>query len=94
MKRYFVYFMCSESRVIYIGVTSDLQRRVSEHKEAAVKSFTERYKCKKLVYFEETGDIFVALEREKQIKRWNRSKKEFLIRKLNPSWADLSSVFH
>jgi len=78
--------------VLYTGVTNDLPRRVYEHKtHADPKSFTAKYKITKLVYYEYTSDVRVALEREKQIKSWNRKAKENLINKKNPSWEDLYS---
>lgn len=88
-KSYFVYMLASESGTLYIGVTGDLFRRISEHKEGIVEGFTKKYGCKKLVYFEETSDIISAIEREKQLKNWRREKKEFLIRRMNPGWRDL-----
>jgi putative endonuclease len=74
--------------VLYIGVTNNLSRRVSEHNEIdlASKSFTKRYKCYNLVYFERFSNINLAIKREKEIKGWTRLKKEQLIAILNPSW--------
>ena len=80
----------SISGVLYVGVTSNLIKRVNEHKEALVKSFTQKYKCKKLVYYEETNDVESAINREKKLKNWNRAKKEKLIKTMNPEYADLS----
>ena len=82
--------MMSISGVLYVGVTSNLIKRVNEHKEALVKSFTQKYKCKKLVYYEETNDVESAINREKKLKNWNRAKKEKLIKTMNPEYADLS----
>jgi len=62
-----------------------------EHKLGKIKGFSQKYGCKKLVYYEEGPEVYGALEREKQIKRWRRSKKEFLIRSINPRWNDLSN---
>ncbi|MBO5078419.1 MAG: GIY-YIG nuclease family protein [Oscillospiraceae bacterium] len=76
--------------VLYIGVTNNLPRRLYEHKNHLVKGFTEKYNVHKLVYFEHTGDVRVALEREKQLKKWTRAKKNALIEKTNPLWKDLS----
>ena len=70
-------------------MTSDLIRRVFEHKQKFVQGFTSKYNCIELIYFEDTSDVSVALEREKQLKRWNREKKERLIEKMNPTWKDL-----
>ncbi len=89
MKEYFVYMLSSKSRVLYIGVTNDLKRRIFEHKEKKIEGFTERYRVDRLVYFEQTNDVLSALEREKQLKKWRREKKVFLIEKMNPKWEDL-----
>ena len=88
---YYVYILASVSNVtVYIGVTNDLIRRVYEHKtHADPDSFTSQYKVHKLVYFEQTSDIRSALEREKQLKGWRRSKKNWLIETMNPEWKDL-----
>ncbi|MFA6161508.1 MAG: GIY-YIG nuclease family protein [Patescibacteria group bacterium] len=90
-KSYFVYIMASETGTLYTGVSGALEGRVWKHKNGIFeKSFSKKYKCDKLVYFEETTDVRAALEREKQIKRWSRHKKEFLIKTINPQWKDLS----
>lgn len=81
--------MMSISGVIYVGVTSNLQRRVYEHKHSIYKGFTNTYNCKKLVYYEEICDVGFAISREKQIKKWNRKKKESLIKTINPDFIDL-----
>ena len=88
---YYVYILASTTHYsIYIGVTNDLIRRVYEHKiHADPDSFTSQYNVHKLVYFEQTSDIRSALEREKQLKGWRRSKKNALIEKMNPEWKDL-----
>jgi putative endonuclease len=88
--QYFVYIMASESGTLYIGVTSDLYKRVWQHKNDIIEGFTKKYCCHKLLYFEETGNVESAIAREKQLKKWNRSKKEFLISIKNPLWNDLS----
>jgi len=87
---YFVYIMSSKTRVIYTGITNNLERRVYEHKNGLIPGFTEKYKCKKLVYFEESPDVMAAIRREKEIKGWRREKKIRLIESLNPEWMDLS----
>ena len=88
---YFVYILSNwNDSVLYIGVTGNLQRRLYEHKNHLVSGFSSKYNTHKLVYFEHTGDVRVALEREKQLKGWTRSKKNALISKLNPTWRDLS----
>jgi putative endonuclease len=90
MKKYYVYIMASKSRVIYTGVTNNLERRVDEHKNKLIEGFTSKYNVNRLVYFEETNDINAALNREKQIKGWLRTKKITLIESINPTWKDLS----
>jgi len=91
MKKSFVYFMTNKNNtVIYIGVTSNLIRRVYEHKEKIYKGFSSKYNCNKLIYFEEFSNIEDAILREKQIKAGNRKRKEELVRSLNPDWLDLS----
>ena len=91
MKTYHVYILASASRVLYTGVTSDIQRRVSQHREKRVPGFSARYNVRELVYFEPFSDIRVAIAREKQIKGWLRVKKIALIESLNPGWKDLSA---
>jgi putative endonuclease len=76
--------------VIYIGVTNDLNRRLYEHKNKIIQGFTQKYNLNKLVYFEETNDINAAIQREKEIKKWRREKKDKLVNQLNPNWIDLS----
>ena len=89
--RYYVYLLTNwYHRVMYLGVTNDLVRRIYEHKNKLVKGFTEKYKVNKLVYFEETGDVRSALTREKEIKKWRREKKNALVISINPEWKDLA----
>ena len=87
---YYVYILTNKYRnVLYTGVTNDLLRRVYEHRNHLDKgSFTDRYNITRLVYFEHTNDVRAALEREKQIKSWNRARKEQLVESQNPTWAD------
>ena len=88
---YYVYILTNANNtVIYIGVTNDLPRRLSEHKSGAIDSFTKRYRVHKLVYFEEYLNPNDAISREKQLKGWRRSKKNALVETTNPSWSDLS----
>ncbi len=89
--KYYVYILTNKyGTVLYTGVTNDLVRRVYEHKHSFDKnSFTSKYKVNKLVYFEDTSDVKVAIEREKQIKSWSRDKKTSLICQMNPKWVDL-----
>jgi len=90
MTRYFVYILASRRRgTLYIGMTNDLIRRVYEHRTNAVPGFTKRYGVHRLVYFEEYSDIENALNREKQLKRWNRKWKVALVEGWNPDWVDL-----
>jgi len=94
MNHYYVYIMASgKNGTLYIGVTNDIARRVFEHKNHEVKGFTEKYNVDKLVYYEETDDIWSALEREKQLKNWHRQWKINQIEKTNPGWVDLSNDF-
>jgi putative endonuclease len=90
MKQFYIYILSSLSGTLYIGVTSNLERRVFEHKNKLVEGFTARYNISRLVYFEQTNDALSAIEREKQLKGWTRAKKKALITAANPTWADLS----
>lgn len=74
---------------LYIGVTSDLVRRIYEHKNDLVEGFTQKYAVHDLVYFEVTESVESAITREKQLKKWNRAWKVNLIEKSNPDWKDL-----
>ena len=88
---YYVYILTNwNNRVMYIGVTNNLERRLFEHKNKLVKGFTEKYNTDKLVYFESTTDVRSAIEREKEIKKWRREKKNNLVETANPEWKDLS----
>ena len=89
--QYYVYILSNDhNNVIYTGVTNDLVRRVYEHKHHLDKgSFTARYNVEKLVYYEVTNDVESAIEREKQIKGWNRKNKNKLVERKNPNWIDL-----
>ena len=88
---YYVYIMTNKhNTVLYTGMTNDLTRRIYEHKNHMDKSsFTAQYNVEKLVFFEETTDVRAAIEREKQIKSWNRRRKLDLIEKQNPEWVDI-----
>ena len=88
---YYVYILTNTNRnVLYTGITNDLVRRVYEHKHHLDKgSFTDRYNIENLVYYEYTSDVTAAIEREKQIKGWNRKRKDKLISGKNPNWDDL-----
>ena len=82
--------MTNKSRTLYTGMTSDLKKRVWEHKQKLVEGFTKKYNISRLVYWEDTGDVHSAIIREKQIKGWLRAKKIALIETMNPEWKDLS----
>jgi len=86
---YCVYIMASRTRVLYIGMTHCPERRVYEHKNDLIDGFSKRYRCHRLVYIESYDRVRNAIAREKQLKRWNRAKKIFLIERLNPTWEDL-----
>ena len=88
---YYVYILANATNTaIYTGITNDLVRRVYEHKhELSEESFTTKYHIHKLVYYEYTSDARAAIEREKQIKSWNRARKNKYIEKMNPLWQDL-----
>jgi putative endonuclease len=90
-RQYYVYVLTNRTnRVLYIGVTNNLERRIFEHKNKLVEGFTKKYNLNKLVYYEATNDIDGALEREKQLKNWHRDWKINLINRSNPAWKDLS----
>ena len=76
--------------MLYIGVTSDLKRRLKQHKQKSNKGFTRKYNVEKLLYFESSPYVENAIKREKQLKKWNRAWKENLINEMNPDWNDLS----
>jgi putative endonuclease len=89
---YYVYLLTNwNNKVMYLGVTNNLKRRLYKHKNKVVKGFTEKYNVNKLVYFEETQDVTAAIAREKEIKKWRREKKNQLVNRMNPNWKDLSS---
>ena len=88
---FYVYILANQfNSVLYTGVTNNLERRIREHQSGLIEGFTQRYRVHKLVYYESCQDIRDAITREKQLKKWNRSKKEELIRQMNPDWIDLS----
>lgn len=90
-KQYCVYIMTNQrNTVFYIGVTSNLPGRVWQHKEKLVPGFTERYNVDKLIYYEVCHDPYAAITREKEIKKWRREKKLWLVKKMNPGLDDLS----
>ena len=90
-KLYYVYLLTNwNNKVIYVGITNDLRRRLFEHKSKLVKGFTEKYNIYKLIYYESTSDVESAIGREKEIKKWRREKKNKLVETTNPEWKDLS----
>ncbi|OGI18589.1 MAG: GIY-YIG nuclease [Candidatus Moranbacteria bacterium RIFCSPLOWO2_02_FULL_48_19] len=90
MKWYFVYILASKRNgTLYIGITDNLLKRTWEHKNDKAEGFTKKYRVHSLVYYEQTYDVVSAIEREKQLKKWNRSWKIRLIEKNNPKWEDL-----
>jgi len=91
---YWTYIMASVSRVMYVGVTNDLERRVWEHKQGAVEGFTKKYNCAKLVWFEEFREVRDAIACEKRIKGLLRARKMALIEEKNQYWRDLSESWY
>lgn len=90
-RQYYVYIITNLlDTVLYIGVTNNLLRRLQEHRDKTVAGFSARYALTRLVYYEESCDIESALNREKQLKKWSRKKKEALIQEMNPERRDLS----
>jgi putative endonuclease len=89
MKQYCIYILTNYSKTLYIGVTNNLKKRVWEHKNKFVEGFTKKYNIDKLIYYEQADNVYVALAREKQLKKWRREKKVNLIEKFNPLWIDL-----
>ena len=92
---YYVYILTNQTNsTLYIGVTNNLSRRLYEHKHELVEGFSKKYKTHKLIYFEQTNDVDVAINREKQLKGWTRIKKEKLINAINPNWNDLEYLLY
>jgi putative endonuclease len=95
MKQFYVYIISNRKHgTVYTGMTNDLERQVLENKKKLVDGFTKKYNLTKLVYFEDTNSALSAIEREKQIKGWLRSKKVALIEAQNPEWNDLSDGWY
>jgi putative endonuclease len=92
---YYVYIMSNwNNKVLYVGMTNDLERRVYEHKYKVIDGFTKKYNCIRLVYYEYTNDVSSAIRREKEIKKWRREKKDALIMRMNPEKKDLAEEFN
>ena len=89
-KTYYVYILSSQRRVLYIGITSHIERRIRQHKSHAFGGFTAKYDVTNLVYFERYSSVGKAIRREKELKDWRREKKIALIESSNPKWNDLS----
>lgn len=87
-----VYIMASRSRCLYVGVTNDIVRRLAEHREGRHNAFSKRYQTHRLVLLEAFPDPTSAIAREKQLKRWSRAKKVWLIERSNPEWRDLAAA--
>ena len=91
---YYVYILSNwNNKVLYVGMTNNLERRLYEHKNKLIEGFTKKYNLDKLVYFEHTTDVNNAIRREKEIKKWRREKKNKLIESLNPGWIELTIQF-
>jgi putative endonuclease len=86
---YYVYILASRSRILYVGMTNDLVRRVQEHRDENSETFAGRYRVHRLVHIESSHDVRSAIGREKQIKAWSRAKKIALIEETDPAWEDL-----
>src|SRR5215813_5020776 len=89
-RTYYTYIMSSRTKVLYIGMTNNLERRIQQHKEGEHDSFTQEYRCHALVWFERYATASAAIAREKQLKGWRRSRKIALIEQQNLEWEDLS----
>jgi len=89
-KIYYVYILSSQRRVLYIGMTSTIERRIFQHKTHAFGGFTAKYNVTNLVYFERYGSVMTAIRREKELKGWRREEKIKLVESSNPKWRDLS----
>ena len=88
---YYTYILTNwNNKVMYIGMTNNLERRLYEHKHHLIEGFTRRYNVDKLVYFESSFDVKAAIAREKQLKGWTRARKNALVESMNPAWQDLS----
>ena len=91
---YYVYIIANATRILYTGITNNLVRRVWEHKTKLTDGFTTHFHVCRLVYHESFDDVHKAIAREKQIKRWRREKKIWLIERVNRNWKDLSDGWY
>jgi putative endonuclease len=94
MQYYYVYITASLTRVLYIGITNSIERRIVEHKEKIHEGFTNQYNVNRLVYYEAFTDVRNAIAREKALKGWRREKKITLINSVNPAWKDISEEWY
>ena len=94
MRQYWVYIMTNRSGTLYTGMTNNIERRVYEHKHKLIPGFTSKYNITRLIYWEVFRDVRQAIDYEKQIKGWRRSKKVALIEEQNPNWEDLSADWY
>ncbi len=91
MRNYYVYILTTKNnKMLYIGITNNLERRMFEHKEKVTPGYTKKYNLNKLVFYQEFNEVNDAIAVEKKIKGWLRSKKDKLIGEFNPEWKDLS----
>jgi putative endonuclease len=88
-RTFWVYIVASIGGTLYVGMTNNIERRAFEHRDGFIDGFSKKYGCKRLVYFEEFGDVRSAIAFEKRIKRWTRKRKIALIESVNPRWEDL-----
>jgi len=88
--KYYVYILTNwNNKVMYVGMTNNLERRILEHKSKLIEGFTKKYNVTNLVYYEVFDDVKVCIEREKEIKGWRREKKNKLVEKVNPKWKEI-----
>jgi len=93
MKAFYAYMMTNRSRVVlYTGITNSLMRRVWQHQNGEIEGFTKTYRVNRLIYYERFNEPGDAIAREKEIKGWRRSKKNALVERMKPNWADLSPM--
>ena len=88
--KYWVYIVASRTGTLYIGMTNDLYVRIQQHKSGAIEGFSSKYRCDRLVYWESFDEVVKAINREKQLKGWRRSKKIAVIESMNSRWEDLA----
>ena len=94
LREYYVYILASRTRRLYVGVTSNLEQRMWQHRTKVFEGFTSRYNIDRLVWYESTNQVMDAIAREKEIKAWRREKKVALIEAENPGWDDLAREWY